>query len=58
MRLAALKGEGKVSLTAILVKLVAWVLERHPYINSSLIDEKIHFGRMSTSVSPPRWMTG
>ena len=40
--LAALKGEGKVSLTAIVVKLVAWTLERHPYINSSLIDEKIH----------------
>ena len=40
--MAALKGEGKVSLTAILVKLTAWVLERHPYINSSLIDEKIY----------------
>lgn len=43
--LAALKGEGKVSLTAILVKLTAWALERHPYINSSLIDEKIHLWR-------------
>jgi pyruvate dehydrogenase E2 component (dihydrolipoamide acetyltransferase) len=40
--MAVLKGEGKVSLTAILVKLVAWVLERNPYINSSLIDEKIY----------------
>ncbi len=40
--MAALKGEGKVSLTAILVKLIAWVLERHPYINSSLVDEKIY----------------
>ena len=40
--MAALKGEGKVSLTAILVKLVAWALERNPYINSSLIDEKIY----------------
>jgi pyruvate dehydrogenase E2 component (dihydrolipoamide acetyltransferase) len=40
--IAALKSERKVSLTAILVKLTAWVLERHPYINSSLIDEKIH----------------
>ncbi len=40
--MAALKGEGKVSLTAILVKLTAWVLEHHPYINSSLIDEKIY----------------
>ena len=40
--MAALKGEGKVSLTAILVRLVAWALERNPYINSSLIDEKIY----------------
>jgi pyruvate dehydrogenase E2 component (dihydrolipoamide acetyltransferase) len=40
--MAVLKGEGKVSLTAILVKLVAWALERNPYINSSLIDEKIY----------------
>jgi pyruvate dehydrogenase E2 component (dihydrolipoamide acetyltransferase) len=40
--MAALKGEGKVSLTAILVKLIAWALERNPYINSSLIDEKIY----------------
>jgi pyruvate dehydrogenase E2 component (dihydrolipoamide acetyltransferase) len=40
--IAVLKGEGKVSLTAILVKLVAWALERNPYINSSLIDEKIY----------------
>jgi pyruvate dehydrogenase E2 component (dihydrolipoamide acetyltransferase) len=40
--MAAMKGEGKVSLTAILVKLVAWALERNPYINSSLIDEKIY----------------
>ena len=38
---AASKGKGKVSLTAIIVKLVAWALERHPYINSSLIDENI-----------------
>ncbi len=40
--MAELKGEGKVSLTAILVKLVAWALERNPYLNSSLIDEKIY----------------
>lgn len=40
--LAELKGGGKVSLTAIIVKLVAWALERNPYINSSLIDEKIY----------------
>jgi pyruvate dehydrogenase E2 component (dihydrolipoamide acetyltransferase) len=40
--MATLKGEGKVSLTALLVKLVAWALERNPYINSSLVDEKIY----------------
>ncbi len=40
--MAAIKGEGKVSLTALLVKLVAWSLERNPYINSSLVDEKIY----------------
>lgn len=39
---AASNGKGKVSLTAIIVKLVAWALERHPYINSSLIDENIY----------------
>jgi pyruvate dehydrogenase E2 component (dihydrolipoamide acetyltransferase) len=40
--LAAQKDVGKVSLTAILVKLSAWALEQNPYINSSLIDEKIY----------------
>jgi pyruvate dehydrogenase E2 component (dihydrolipoamide acetyltransferase) len=40
--MAAQKNGGKVSLTAIIVKLVAWALERNPYINSSLIDEKIY----------------
>jgi pyruvate dehydrogenase E2 component (dihydrolipoamide acetyltransferase) len=40
--MAALKGNGKVSLTGILIKLVAWALERNPYINSSLINEKIY----------------
>ena len=39
---AASNGKGKVSLTAIIVKLVAWALERHPYINTSLIDENIY----------------
>ncbi len=35
-------SQEKVSLTAILTKLVAWALERNPYINSSLIEDKIH----------------
>jgi pyruvate dehydrogenase E2 component (dihydrolipoamide acetyltransferase) len=32
----------KVSMTAILVKLIAWALERNPYINSSLQDQSIY----------------
>ncbi len=40
--MASKKGGGKVSFTAILVKLVAWALELNPYINSSLIDENIY----------------
>ena len=41
-QLAARAGDGKVSLTACLVKVIAWALERHPYINASLIDEQIY----------------
>jgi len=40
--LAARLGEQKVSLTAILVRMVAWALERNPYLNASLVDETIH----------------
>ena len=40
--IATEKKAVKVSLTAILVKLVAWALERNPYINSSLSDDKIY----------------
>jgi pyruvate dehydrogenase E2 component (dihydrolipoamide acetyltransferase) len=40
--ISAEKNAGKVTLTAILVKLIAWALERNPYLNSSLIDEKIY----------------
>ncbi len=40
--IAAKKDGGKVSLTAIIVKLVSWALECNPYINSSLIDENIY----------------
>ena len=36
------KGLGKVSMTAIIVRLVAWALEHNPMINSSLIGENIH----------------
>jgi len=40
--IAAEKNGAKVSLTAILVKLTAWALERNPYINASLVGEKIY----------------
>lgn len=39
---AARDSAGKVSLTALLVKVTAWALERHPYINASLLDGQIY----------------
>ncbi len=41
-QLALEKGEQKVSVTAMLVKLVAMVLADHPMMNSSLVDDAIH----------------
>jgi pyruvate dehydrogenase E2 component (dihydrolipoamide acetyltransferase) len=41
-KLAEKDGAGKVTVTALLVKIVAWCLERNPYINASLIDGNIH----------------
>lgn len=35
-------GAGKVTLTALLVKIVAWALERNPYVNASLLDGQIY----------------
>jgi pyruvate dehydrogenase E2 component (dihydrolipoamide acetyltransferase) len=32
----------KVTLTALLVRIVAWALARHPYVNASLIEEEIY----------------
>jgi pyruvate dehydrogenase E2 component (dihydrolipoamide acetyltransferase) len=40
--LASRQGAGKVSMTALLVKVIAWALERNPYLNSSLIEQSIH----------------
>ncbi len=40
--IAAQRGAGKVSLTALLVKVIAWTLERNPYINASLEDGQIY----------------
>jgi pyruvate dehydrogenase E2 component (dihydrolipoamide acetyltransferase) len=35
-------NQSKVSVTALLVKTVAWALTRHPRLNSSLMDDQIH----------------
>jgi pyruvate dehydrogenase E2 component (dihydrolipoamide acetyltransferase) len=40
--LAERHDENKISMTALIVKIAAWALERNPYINASLIDGKIH----------------
>ncbi len=40
--IAVREKAGKVSLTALLVKIVAWALERNPYVNASLIDNQIY----------------
>ena len=41
-QLAQKRGEGRVSMTALLVKITAWALERNPYLNASLMDGRIH----------------
>lgn len=40
---AAAAGLPKVSMTALLVKVVAWALTRHPLVNASLVDESIEY---------------
>lgn len=40
--LAEKRHEPKISMTALLVKIVAWALEHNPYLNASLIDGKIY----------------
>ena len=40
--LAEKRVESKISMTALIVKITAWALERNPYMNASLIDGKIH----------------
>jgi len=35
-------AEAKISLTALVVKVTAWALERNPWLNASLLDGKIH----------------
>jgi pyruvate dehydrogenase E2 component (dihydrolipoyllysine-residue acetyltransferase) len=40
--LAEMDGPRKITLTALLVKIVAWALARNPYLNASLLDDKIH----------------
>lgn len=36
-------GKSSISVTAYLAKLVAWNLKRHPYLNASIVDERIEF---------------
>ena len=40
--LAEKRHEPKISMTALLVKIVAWALGQNPYLNASLIDGKIY----------------
>ena len=39
---AALKADGKLTYTHILIKLIAHVLDCHPQLNANLIDDVIH----------------
>ncbi|MFN2304685.1 MAG: 2-oxo acid dehydrogenase subunit E2, partial [Anaerolineales bacterium] len=41
--LAAKQGLPKISLTAYLVRVAAWCLKRHPYLNASLLEDQINF---------------
>ncbi len=40
--MAETDAAGKVTLTVLLVKIVAWALRRNPYVNASLLDDQIH----------------
>ncbi|MFC2053977.1 dihydrolipoamide acetyltransferase family protein [Chloroflexota bacterium] len=40
--LATQRDEKRISITAFLIRVVAWALTRHPYINASLIEETIY----------------
>ncbi len=35
-------GEAHITVTGLLIKAVAWTLERHPWLNSRLLDEEVH----------------
>ena len=39
---AARLNRSKISITALLVRLTAWALQRHPYLNASLVDQTIY----------------
>ncbi len=36
------EGLPKISVTALLVKVCAWTLKRHPFVNASLVGEEVH----------------
>jgi pyruvate dehydrogenase E2 component (dihydrolipoamide acetyltransferase) len=40
--LAEKDGAGRITMTALLVRIVCWALERNPFINASLIDGKVY----------------
>ncbi len=40
--IATKQSGSKVSLTAMLVKVIAWALERNPYLNASLVDQNVY----------------
>lgn len=40
--IAGQHNEPRISLTALLVRMCAWALQRHPAINSSIIDNQVH----------------
>ena len=42
-KLAEKQGQPSLSITTLLVKMVAWALKRHPYLNASLISDEINF---------------
>lgn len=43
--IAEKRDEKRISVTALLVRIIAWVLERNPYINASLVEDTIYLWR-------------
>ena len=43
--IAEKRDEKRISVTALLVRIIAWVIERNPYINASLVEDTIYLWR-------------